>query len=83
MARALAAAAFTYCSLGGAAHRGVAAGLRQLRAVGASDQPVVGEGRGRVATEQPGEADLRRRGVQQVPAPDDEVDALPEIIDDD
>ena len=52
-------------------------------AVRPTDQRVVGEPRRPVATEQPRQADLPRRRVEEVAPADDQVDPVAEVVDDD
>ena len=59
------------------AHRGVALGLRELLARRPPDERVVEERGRRLAAEEAGQAQLDRRRLEQVAAPDDEVDAMP------
>src|SRR5687768_8958302 len=57
--------------------------LRELSAIRPPDQRVVQERRLPLPTQEAPEPDLRRRGVDQVAAADDEADVLAQVVDDD
>ena len=61
---------------------GRAVGLRELSAVRPSDERMVEEPRRHGPSEQPAEAHLRGRRLDEVLAPDHEIDPVAEIVDD-
>ena len=58
----------------------VAVGFAEFLVCRLHDQPVVQEGRGRFASEQPREADLASGRREQIFAADHQVDALAEVV---
>lgn len=64
------------------ADAGITVGLRELCTVGFQDQRMMGKPRWRGTVQQVAQADLRRGRVGEVPAADDEIDVLAEVVHD-